>query len=98
MAEMEVPPSLESAKKKLVKNGFPFEDLPKQVIDPAWKDVRTECGLLLPELIALKNEVAGTTPESVYSIPLFVDSSSNLYYVRRLQQRLVLLRRIKFAS
>ena len=98
MVEMKVPPSLESAKKKLVKSGFPFDCLPKQVINPAWNDVRNDCGLLLPELIALQNEVAGTTPKSVYSMSLFVDSSSNLYYVRRLQQRLVLLRRIKFAS
>ena len=78
MAEIKVLSSLESAKEKLKQNGFPFED-------PTWNDVRNDCGLLLPELIALKNEVAGTTPNSVYSILLFVDSYSNLFEVRRLQ-------------
>ena len=71
MAEIRVPSSLESAKEKLKQNGFPFEDLPKHVIDPAWEDVRTDCGLLLPELIALKNKFAGTTPKSVHAISLF---------------------------
>ena len=77
MAEIRVLSSLESAKEKLKQNGFPFEDLPKQVINPSWNDVRYDCGLLLPELIALQNEVAGTTPTSVYSISLFVVSRPN---------------------
>ena len=83
MAEIKVLSSLESAKEKLKQNGFPFED-------PTWNDVRNDCGLLLPELIALKNEVAGTTPTSVSSISLFV--------VSRLQQRLPFLRRRYFAQ
>ena len=90
VADIKVPPSLESAKKKLEQSGFPFDCLPKQVINPSWNDVRDDCGLLLPELIALQNEVAGTTPTSVYSISLFV--------VSRLQQRLAFLRRRYFAQ
>ena len=70
MADIRVPSSLESAKEKLKQNNFPFDCLPKQVIDPTWYDVRNDCGLLLPELIALKNEVEGTSPKYVYSISL----------------------------
>ena len=91
MADIRVPSSLDCAREKLKQNSFPFEDLPTDRSDPAWNDIRKECGLLLPEFTALKNEVAGTTPKSVYSISLFVDSYSNLFHVRRLQQRLVFL-------
>ena len=98
MAEITALQYLSNAKEKLKQNKFPLECLPKEVSDPAWNDIKQECGMLLPEFTALKNEVAGTTPKSVYSISLFADSDSNLFDVRRLQQRLVLLSRKNFTS
>ena len=98
MAETAVLSSLKNAKGKLEMKHFPFEDLPKDRSDPLWIDIKKECDLTLPEVSALKNEIAGTTFKSVNAILLFVDSYSNLFDVSRLQQRLVLLRRKSFAS
>ena len=93
MAGTTVQQHLSNARLKLNQNDFPSEGLPKLVSDPLWNDIRNQYGLKLPEIAALKNASLGTT--SIHVIPLFVDSYSN---VRRLQQRLVVLRRRNFAS
>ena len=55
MAEIAVISSLESAKRKLKRNDFPFNDIPKDRPDLLWGDIITEYDLTLPEVSALKN-------------------------------------------
>ena len=66
--------SLESAKRKLEENDFPFKNLPINPTGTFWFNIRDECRLTLPELFALMNATAGTTSKCFYSISLFVDS------------------------
>lgn len=58
--------SLENVKGKLEMMLFPFEDLPNDRNDPVWDKIEKKCDLTLPELSALKNEVAGTISKSVH--------------------------------
>ena len=65
MAEVNVLPTLESAKGKLELKGFPFAALPKETNNTLWTEIRTTCDLSLPEVIFLQNASAGTTSNSV---------------------------------
>ena len=65
MTEINVPPTLESAKGKLELKGFPFAALPKDPNNSSWDRIEKLCGLSLPELTLLQNASAGTTSKSV---------------------------------
>lgn len=47
----------EVAKEVLERNGFPLFDLPLDIKDPMWEEIRIEYQLKLPQLITLKNYV-----------------------------------------
>jgi TPR repeat protein len=56
--------TIDSAKQKLTEHDFALADLPQQVENPLWQEVRTECGLTLKEVLALQNCVATAQPQS----------------------------------
>ena len=61
MANTTVLPSLKSATGKVKQNGLPFAGLPNDRSDPLRTEIRTECGLSLPEISFLTNASTGTT-------------------------------------
>jgi TPR repeat protein len=55
--------TIDSAKQKLTEHDFALADLPQEVENPLWQEVRTECGLTLKEVLALQNCVATAHPQ-----------------------------------
>ena len=64
MAEINVLPTLEIAKEKLIQKNILFATLPDQ-FSPLWPRIEDECGLSLGEVLLRQNAYVGTTSKSV---------------------------------